>query len=426
MMDAGLSFFSVIAPLLMAASAAFLVHTYVLFPIAMLWLQKRGVRYGPAVRLKAEKSPKKLPTVTVVIAAYNAADHIEAKLRSCLALDYPSDRLSVLVVSDGSNDATDAIVMRFADQHQRVRLISMPRRSGKAACINEAVPNTDSELLLLTDARQMIDPAAARYLASHFEDQAVGAVSGSLEIARSGKAGVVESAGAYWRLEKKLRGAEASVHSAIGVTGAIYMLRRADFMPIPQETILDDVLIPMNAVMSGKRVLFDWRALAFDSASESEEQERARKIRTLAGNFQLIALRPGLLNPFRNPVWVQFMSHKVFRVIAPLALAFFLLADAAMAPSSPAWAILLVTQLVVYAITILPEFSARPWNTVIIRMCNTIRGFARLQWYAVLGFVWYLKNRQPHIWPTTQRRAAPERRVRSEPWRHSQLPPGST
>lgn len=419
-----LSLLSSIAPALMVIAAAFLVHTYVLYPILMLWLQKRGVRYGPAVCIQPGGPQDDLPTVTVVIAAFNAADHIEAKLHSCLALDYAEDRLSVVVVSDGSTDATDAIVLRFADRHRRVRLMSVPQRQGKAACINDAVPTIDSELLLFTDARQMIDPSAARYLASHFEDQAVGAVSGALEIAKSGKSGVVESAGAYWRLEKKLRGAEASVHSAIGVTGAIYMLRRSVFKPIPQETILDDVLIPMNAVMAGKRVLFDWRALAFDSASDSEEQERARKIRTLAGNFQLMALCPSLLNPLRNPVWIQFMSHKVFRVVAPVALGVFLVANAALAPTNPAWAILLIAQLTVYAITILPETDVSPWNAIIIRLCNTVRGFVRLQWYAVLGFIWYLKNRQPQIWPTTQRRAKATR-VRTEPWRNSQLPPGT-
>ena len=346
--------------------------------------------------------------MTVIISAYNAAEHLPAKLASCLALDYPAELLSVLVVSDGSTDATEQVVQALSAADSRVRLLAY----AKAACLNDAVAATTTPLLLFTDARQRLDAAAARRLAAHFADPAVGGVSGALEIAASdGADGVVASAGLYWQMEKKLRAAEAVVHSTVGATGAIYALRREAFAPIPAETILDDVLIPMTAVMAGWRVLYDMQAVAFDVASVSESQERRRKIRTLAGNFQLLALRPSLLSPRRNPLWWQFASHKIFRVLAPVAMAAFLVGNAVLAAASSGWlalglSLLLAAQVVVYLVAALPEGQGALWQCLPLRVLKTLRGFVRLQWFAVLGFIWFVRNRQPQLWQTTQHAAS--------------------
>ncbi len=399
------------ALLVMAIAAGFLVYTYAGYPLLMSWLQRKRWRYGPAradTVAGAEDAHAALPPLTILISAFNAQAHIQRKLASMLALDYPADKLSVLVVSDGSVDATNDLVEAVSRQDDRVRLLAFAERRGKAACLNDAVAATSTELLLLTDARQTFKPDAARRLVRHFADPAVGAVSGALEIdpAAPGGDGVVASAGAYWRMEKKLRAAESQVHSAVGVTGAIYALRRAAFEPIPAQTILDDVLIPMVAVMNGWRVLFDREAVAFDLASISEAQERQRKIRTLAGNFQLVALRPALVSPARNPLWWQFFSHKLFRVLAPVAMAAFLLANVALAGAGLFWLWLLLAQLLVYTVTVLPEGQGALWQTKPMRLLKTLRGFVRLQWFAVLGFVWFWRNRQPQLWETTRHAGA--------------------
>lgn len=397
----------IVAWALMIITALVLLYTYAGYPLLMAWLQRRGVRYGPIRPIRPTLSSGAdvaldTPPLTVIIAAHNAADHIERKLLSCLALDYPKENLLVLVVSDGSTDSTTTMVEAFARDNPQVRLIENTERRGKAACLNDAVSATNTDLLLFTDARQTIDLQAARFLVSHFVDPAVGAVSGALEIDPGSSDGVVASAGAYWRMEKKLRAAEADVHSSVGVTGAIYALRRQAFEPLPEETILDDVLIPMTAVMAGWRVLFDVRARAFDAASDSAEQEQRRKIRTLAGNFQLLALRPALLLPSANPIWWQFLSHKILRVLAPLAMALFFVASALVVSAGPFWLLLFVGQLVAYTITILPETQGAFSKTKPLRLIKILRGFVRLQWFAVLGFVWFLQNRQPQLWQTTQ------------------------
>ncbi len=398
---------------LVSLSAALVLWTYVGYPMVMNGLQRHGWRYGPARRQTSPVSvvtaAHDLPPVTIILVVYNAGEAIGAKLDSCLAQDYPPDRLSVLVYSDGSTDHTVAQVMQR--QSDRVRLIRGAQRRGKAACLNDAIAASQTPILVLTDARQRIDAQAVRFLVGHFADPAVAAVSGALDIgpdvdehdddalgARVSDA-VVQSAGDYWRLEKRLRAAEASVHSSVGVTGALYALRRSAYVPIPAHTILDDVLIPMNVVLAGHRVLFDWRARAFDAPSLSEAQERQRKIRTLAGNFQLFSLSPALFNPLRNPIWAQFLSHKMLRVIAPVPLLVLLLGSLALARVHPVFAGLFVVQVLAYALSVLPGGRARFWHMAPVRL---VRGFLRLQWFAVLGYLWYRRNPQPQLWQITR------------------------
>ncbi len=396
-----------VAALVAILAAGFLVYTYVGYPMLMHWLQKRGSR--PGERAAATGQDDSLPPLTIIVSAYNAAGHIERKLASLHALDYPADRLTVLVASDGSTDQSNALVNAVSSRDPRVRLLAFASRRGKAACLNDAVAAADTDLLLLTDSRQAFDPAAARLLVAHFADPSVGAVSGSLEIDPAAGDGVVESAGAYSRMEKKLRAAESDVQSVVGATGAIYALRRAAFEPLPERTILDDVLIPMVAVMNGWRVLFDREAVAFDLASISETQERQRKIRTLAGNFQLVALRPALLSPTANPIWWQFISHKLCRVFAPVAMAALLLACAVLAAGGFwFWQLVLAPQVLVYLVSLLPEGQGGLWQLKPMKLLKTLRGFVRLQWFAVLGFIWFWRNRQPQLWETT-RHATPTR-----------------
>jgi len=397
---------------LMGVSALFLVYTYLLYPVLIRWLQGKGFRYGAARQDAASDDSRcasrqsdQLPPLTIIIAAYNAAEHIERKLANCLALNYPADRLSVLVASDGSTDGTNALVARLADHDARIRLMAMPERRGKPACINDAVAMAGTELMILTDARQRLDARCARRFVAHFSDPGVGIVSGALEIATDEGYGVVAAAGAYWRMETALRSGEAAIHSTIGVSGAIYALRRAAFKPIPIETILDDVLIPMTAVMDGWRVGFDIEAIAFDTPSKSDNQERDRKIRTLAGNYQLVAMVPALLSPWHNPVWAQFWSHKVFRLLAPWAMLVILLANIWLAQAGGFWLLLLLLQGLVYAVTMLPQGSGPLWRTRPMRLLGTMRGLIRLQWFAVLGLLMAFRQpSQPQLWTVTERR----------------------
>jgi cellulose synthase/poly-beta-1,6-N-acetylglucosamine synthase-like glycosyltransferase len=270
------------------------------------------------------------PTVGIVVVVYNEEVLLETKLENCLDLDYPRHLLDVLVVSDGSTDGTERIAASMADRG--VRLVSLPEQRGKASALNEGVSRAKGEILVLTDVRQRLAPDAVRRLVAHFADASVGAVSGELHLeGNNGHADAVEGVRAYWEYEKFVRQMESRFDSTVGVTGAFYALRSDLFVPLDPRTILDDVAIPMSVVQSGRRVLFDGAADAFDRISDDAAREYRRKVRTLAGNFQLIALRPGLLNPLRNRLLWQFVSHKLVRLLVPWCLLLLLLLSARLA-----------------------------------------------------------------------------------------------
>ncbi|MGE0447577.1 MAG: glycosyltransferase family 2 protein, partial [Vicinamibacterales bacterium] len=194
-------------------------------------------------------------------------------------------------------------------------------------------------------------PDAIARLVEHFSNPGIGAVSGELQIDRAGST-FGDGVGAYWTYETWLRRREALVGSTLGVTGAIYAMRRDLWTPLPADTLLDDVLAPMRVVLGGRRVIVDHRARAFDEAAADAPAELRRKVRTLAGNFQLMAQEPRLLVPLVNPVWLQFMSHKVGRLFAPYALVALLVASAALALESAFYAAALGGQLVFYALAL--------------------------------------------------------------------------
>ena len=293
------------------ASAAFIVYTYAGYPVLLAlraWLHP----LPPVLKGDAR------PVASLLIVAHDEEKHIENKIRDCLAQDYPADRLEVIVASDGSRDSTDAIVASHADRG--VRLVSLPGPRGKPAALNRVVPLARGAILVLSDARQRLDPSAVSRLVENLADETVGAVSGELHIQGPADTLTGGGVGAYWRFEKWIRQLEATVDSTVGVTGALYAVRRELFRPLPENLILDDVAVPMAVVAAGYRVVFEPRAWAFDTAAATPAGEFDRKVRTLAGNFQLVWLQPELLDPRKNRLWWQFLSHKLARLGVPWAL----------------------------------------------------------------------------------------------------------
>lgn len=340
------------------------------------------------------------PSVAIVVVVHNGAQLIERKIASCLAQEYPADRLRVVIASDGSDDGTNDIVASF--DPRRVSLFPFSTRRGKAACLNDAIASCHEEILVLTDARQALHPQAVRRLVDNFADPLVGAASGQLVFERDDITDFGEGMDAYWRYEKFLRRAESRIHSSVGVTGAIYALRRACFQPIPADTILDDVLIPMNAVAQGRRVLFEDNAIAYDRPSRNLAQEKLRKVRTLAGNFQLLAAHPWLLVPWRNPIFFQFVSHKLLRLLAPVALLVAFAANAVLAVDPAGgvpWRLTFVAQLAAYALAVLGLISPTANHNRLIKLASA---FLSLNWFVVLGFVEFVSNRNAHLWRNHQ------------------------
>lgn len=321
----------------MWSSLAALFYTYLGYPVLLALWSLRGakpVAKGPGT-----------PAVTIVIAARNEADRLAGRIANCLAQDYPPDRLDVVVVSDGSEDQTARVVGECGSG--RVTLVALPQRQGKAAALNAGVAAARGEIIVFADARQRFAPAAVAELVAHFHDPEVGAVTGELALeADRGRPGA-DGVGLYWRIEKWIRRQEGAVDSVIGATGAIYAIRRSLFEPLPPGTILDDVLLPMRIAMQGHRVTFEARAQAFDRVEADYRAEFNRKVRTLAGNYQALRLCPELLDPRRNRLFVQYLSHKVARLAAPFALLALLVAN--LAHTEGAYRFLLTAQLTGYA-----------------------------------------------------------------------------
>ncbi len=367
-------------------SLLLVVYTFAAYPL-LVWLWSR--LWPRSLRPVASWQPR----VAVVLVVHNEAARIEAKLRTCLQQDYPADRLRVVVVSDGSTDDTAARVRALNEP--RVLLHESSQRRGKASGLNAAAALCDDEVLVFTDARQMLNAQAVSHLVHSLSDPEVAVVSGELVFRTEPGGGFGQGVDAYWRYEKFIRKAEAAVHSTAGATGALYAMRRRAFKPIAVQTILDDVAIPMQACMDGGRVVFDARAQAYDTPAADVAAERRRKVRTLAGNFQLVALMPALLLPWRNPIVVQFVSHKLLRLLAPWALLTLLMSSAVLATSSPVFAAFFIVQLAAYLLVAVGAF----WPAVLRwKLIRVVQAFVMLNAFAVLGLMEFLTNRQAHLW----------------------------
>jgi cellulose synthase/poly-beta-1,6-N-acetylglucosamine synthase-like glycosyltransferase len=268
------------------------------------------------------------PSISIVIAARNEGRRLPDRLRNLLTIAYPGPR-EVIVVSDGSTDDTGQAVAAFGSA---VRLIELPA-GGKPLALNAGVASARGDIIVFADARQRFSSDALVHLLANFADPAVGAVTGELVLdaeLRAADSTVGDGVGLYWKYEKWLRRNESLVWSTLGATGAIYAMRRSLWRPLPADTLLDDVLAPMRAVLAGARVVFEERARAYDRASSDAPTESRRKVRTLAGNYQILAQEPRLLIPVVNPVWLQYLSHKIGRLLVPWALAGAFLASAAL------------------------------------------------------------------------------------------------
>jgi len=269
----------------------------------LAWLAKR---YGVPV-IKGDKTR----TVSIIIAVHNGERFLAAKLQSILDLDYPRDLMQIIVVSDGSTDRTEEIAVSFADRG--VFLFAVPR-GGKPQALNTAIPHATGEILVLTDVRQVLEPTSVRRLVACFEDPKVGAASGDLIIRSSSVAGE-QTVGMYWRYERWIRKNLGKIDSIFGATGPFYAIRRSLVVPIPPDSLLDDMYLPLSAFRLGYRLVVEESARAVDYPT-GIGTEFGRKVRTLAGNFQILGHYPWLLTP-RNRMLFHYLSYKIARLALP-------------------------------------------------------------------------------------------------------------
>ncbi|MGD8394532.1 MAG: glycosyltransferase family 2 protein, partial [Candidatus Eiseniibacteriota bacterium] len=319
-----------------------IVYPYVGYPLLLRLARLLGER--PVARAPWT------PEVTLIITAYNAAQTIRAKLENALALDYPADRLHVIVASDCSDDGTDAIVGEFAGRG--VELVALPERQGKVAAQNAAIERARGEILVFSDARIMLNPESIRAMMENFADPGVGCVSSTDRVLGENGTSGDGGEGLYVRYEMWLRDEEARRGTLIGASGSFYAVRRA-LAARWEPALTRDFLTPLKVIEAGYRTVPEPRAIGTYRALTAPEAEFRRKVRTVMRGMAVLWSMRVLLDPIRHPgAAFRLWSHKVLRWTVPFFLLLLLVASLVLAAHSRFHAAALVAQLVFYALAL--------------------------------------------------------------------------
>ena len=332
------------------------------------------------------------PSVSLLVAAYNEADVIEAKIRNALSLDYPTELLEIAIACDGPTDATTAIAQRVAAEigGGRVRVFAYPANRGKLFALNDTVPQLSGDILAFSDASSMLAPDAMRALVANFADEDVGATSGVYRVLRGEDASLGKQEDFYWKYETYLKLAEADVGSILGCHGSLYAIRRSLY-PYPKPgTINDDYVIPMRILSLGFRVAYEPAAVAYEEAHEMGGF--SRRVRIMTGNFEQLREMKALMRPLRLGPLFFFLSHKAGRLVVPLAMLAMLVSNGFLL-DRPFFRVVFALQLAFYALVLLgalvalrPKILRLPFYFCMINaaaflgMYHALRGGRSLAW----------------------------------------------
>ncbi len=325
-----------------------IVYTYLLYPLVLFFAYgleqlRRDLGYlgRRRDRRRSALKPEELPAVSVVIPAFNEEIHLLAKVANLREMSYPTAKLEVVFVSDGSTDGTNAILRALADVN--FQTVFLPVRRGKPNALNHGVARAAHDILIFSDAATLFEPDSLRKLVRHFADPQVGVVCGTLQF--RGTAESRQTEGVYWKYESILRLMENRLGATLTASGAMYALRRQCYRPLQANVLVEDFVIPMNARSLGYRVLYDPEAIGTEFAADSVAGEFTRRVRIAVGSFR--ALGEFVRTPLRPFACVAFVSHKLLRWFLP-ALLIGLLASSALLQSIPIYRALLAAQCAFY------------------------------------------------------------------------------
>jgi len=372
-------------------SATLLAYHYVLYP-ALVIACARLVRRNPV------PPPATWPRVSFVIAAYNEERVIADKLRNTLALEYPKDRLQIIVVSDGSNDTTEAIVGSFAPQG--VISLHESHRRGKTAALNRAVKRASGDIVVFSDANNDFAPDAVGRLVRHFSDPRVGGVCGAKRIKPDAERESSVGDGLYWRYESAVKFAESRLGTITNADGEIFAVRRDLYRAVPEHIINDDAQITLDLVKQGYRIRYEPEARSYELASIHIRDDFHVKVRMVAGGFQTLAANALMLFPLRSWFAWAFFSHKTLRWLAPLFLIMALVASAALS-AEPLYLVALLAQLGFYGLAL-----AGYWHIgrgTLPAVIYVPFYFTTMNLAALWGLMRFLRRRQTVQWRKAQR-----------------------
>ncbi len=376
-------------PLPLLIFALLFVYPFAGYPAVMwIWSKLRHAEAEPP-------EPAEYPEIALIICALNEARVIGGKMENSLQLDYPAGRLHIVVVNDGSTDGTAEIVRRYTERG--VELIDRQVRRGKVTNLNEVIQARPEPLIALSDANVIYDPQALRRLVRHFQNPSVGCVSGKVILTETTQA-LNDGEGQYYSLEWFLQEEAGKMHSMVGADGAMHTFRRELFRPCPPDTLIEDLVMPVQIVRQGFRCLMEPRALAWEEGPSSAQEEFRRKVRIAAGAAQAV-LRgnglPGEKAPLR--FWFLFVSHKLLRWASPL-MALGVVASAGLTWTNP-W-----SQLVLAGAAVLALLALVRWRTGVNQRILNIPYYFVFGQAAVLYGLWRgATGRQSVLWAKVNR-----------------------
>lgn len=377
-------------------SLGVVVYTYLLYPLILYQLYalaqiRRDWRYlAKRLNRRAKDiSPQELPAVTMVVPVYNEAEHLPEKLASLRETDYPSGKLEIVFVSDGSTDGSNEILEGWQDG--RFIKIFLNERGGKANALNLGVARASNHILVFSDASTIFARDTVRKLVRHFANSRVGAVCGALNFRHTAESRQTE--GVYWKYETMLRLMEARLGATLTASGAVYAMRRECFHALGKDAILDDLVTPMNARRAGMEVVYDPEAEAVDLAASNVAGEFARRVRIAVGSFK--AMSYVLRVPLDAVTCLALLSHKLLRWFLPFFLLGLLFSNVLLA-NHTFYQIALLGQAAFYLAALLGYlFRQRDQAGRIPRLCYYL---SAMHFAFLVGFIRFLSGRERTIW----------------------------
>lgn len=378
-----------------------IVYTFVGYGFVLYILVKiKGIFKKPFVF----KANAPLPTVSILVAAYNEEDIIEEKINNTLLLQYPKANIQLIFITDGSSDQTAEKVKGFKD----VLLLHEDLRAGKMAAIKRAIPYITGEITVFTDANTFLNEGAINQLVKHYQNPLVGAVAGEKRILVE-KSADASSAGEgfYWKYESKLKEWDYALHSNVGAAGELFSIRTALYQPVESDTIIDDHMIAMRIAEKGFIIAYEPEAYAMETASEDVKEELKRKIRIAAGGIQSIFRLKKAANPFHQPVFTfQYISHRVLRwTITPFLLILVFVINGLLALTTPItfYKVLFVLQCLFYLLSLTGLYFER--RNVRIKALFIPYYFCIMNYAVIAGIIRYYKKNQSAAWEKSKRKS---------------------
>ena len=373
--------------------------------VLFILLKIRSIFYRTK-NVSGEMANEDLPEVCLIIAAYNERDYVDMKIKNSLSLDYPSNKLKVIWVNDGSDDGTPELATKYPE----VTLLHNPKRSGKIEAMNRGVEFSTSPILMFSDANTVLSKNSLKAVVRHFQDKTVGCVAGEKQFYKEKNQPVASvGEGFYWKIESWLKQLDYQFYSTIGATGELFAVRRELYQRVEPDTLLDDFMISMRITQQGFRVAYEPMAVASEHGSSNVKEEMKRKVRIAAGCYQSFFRLKKLLNPFLNfKLFFQYVSHKVLRwTLAPLALIsilfsnLFILVGQDQIQTFSVYSILLYLQVLFYLLAILGFFTQD--KPVRIKFIYAPFYFVAMNYAMFKGFFRFMKGKQNVLWEKAAR-----------------------